>query len=773
MKPLLKWTGCLAAGLLASCQSSVEQADYQVIPMPHEIVAAQGSPFVLKSGVKILYPEGNAQMQRNAELLAEYLKTATGKDFAVEAGTEGKNVIVLALGVDNKNPEAYELKVAGEGVTVKGATEAGVFYGIQTLRKSLPVAVGANISLPAVDIKDAPRFAYRGAHFDTSRHFFTVDEVKTYIDMLALHNMNRMHWHFTEDQGWRIEIKKYPKLTEIGSKRSETVIGKNSGKYDGVPHEGFYTQEEAKEIVKYAAERFITVIPEIDIPGHMQAALASYPELGCTGGPYEVWKMWGVSEDVLCIGNDQSLKFLEDVFAELIEIFPSEYIHIGGDECPKVRWAQCPKCQARIKQLGLKSDAKHTKEERLQSYVISHVEKFLNEHGRQIIGWDEILEGGLAPNATVMSWRGEGGGIEAAKQHHDVIMTPNTYLYFDYYQSKDTDNEPLAIGGYLPVERVYSYEPMPKSLTPDEQKYIKGVQANLWTEYIPTFSHAQYMVLPRWAALAEVQWSAPEKKDYANFLSRLPRLIQWYDAEGYNYAKHVFDVTAEFTPNTTDGTLDITLNTLDDAPIHYTLDGSEPTAASPRAEGVVKVKENAVFSAKALRPTGDSRVLTEKICFSKSSMKPIVANQPVNNQYKFNGESTLVDGLKGNGNYKTGRWIAFFKNDMDVTIDLQQPTEISRVALSTCVEKGDWVFDARGLTVEVSADGKNFTKVASESYPAMKEDDKNGVYHHELTFDPVQARYVRVIAPTEQSMPAWHGGKGSPAFLFVDEIEIN
>lgn len=773
MKPLLKWTGCLAAGLLASCQSSVEQADYQVIPMPHEIVAAQGSPFVLKSGVKILYPEGNAQMQRNAELLAEYLKTATGKDFAVEAGTEGKNAIVLALGVDNKNPEAYELKVAGEGVTVKGATEAGVFYGIQTLRKSLPVAVGANISLPAVDIKDAPRFAYRGAHFDTSRHFFTVDEVKTYIDMLALHNMNRMHWHFTEDQGWRIEIKKYPKLTEIGSKRSETVIGKNSGKYDGVPHEGFYTQEEAKEIVKYAAERFITVIPEIDIPGHMQAALASYPELGCTGGPYEVWKMWGVSEDVLCIGNDQSLKFLEDVFAELIEIFPSEYIHIGGDECPKVRWAQCPKCQARIKQLGLKSDAKHTKEERLQSYVISHVEKFLNEHGRQIIGWDEILEGGLAPNATVMSWRGEGGGIEAAKQHHDVIMTPNTYLYFDYYQSKDTDNEPLAIGGYLPVERVYSYEPMPKSLTPDEQKYIKGVQANLWTEYIPTFSHAQYMVLPRWAALAEVQWSAPEKKDYANFLSRLPRLIQWYDAEGYNYAKHVFDVTAEFTPNTTDGTLDITLNTLDDAPIHYTLDGSEPTAASPRAEGVVKVKENAVFSAKALRPTGDSRVLTEKICFSKSSMKPIVANQPVNNQYKFKGESTLVDGLKGNGNYKTGRWIAFFKNDMDVTIDLQQSTEISRVALSTCVEKGDWVFDARGLTVEVSADGKNFTKVASESYPAMKEDDKNGVYHHELTFDPVQACYVRVIAPTEQSMPAWHGGKGSPAFLFVDEIEIN
>ena len=766
MKQLLKLTGCVAlAGLMSSCDSVQEEANYQIIPLPQEIVTSQVNPFILKSGVKILYPEGNEKMQRNAQFLADYLKTATGKDFSIEAGTEGKNAIVLALGSEVENPESYQLKVTDQGVTITAPTEAGVFYGIQTLRKSLPIALGADVALPAVEIKDAPRFGYRGAHFDVSRHFFTIDEVKTYIDMLALHNMNRLHW--------RLEIKKYPKLTEIGSQRSGTVIGRNSGEYDNTPYGGFYTQEQAKEIVDYAAERYITVVPEIDLPGHMLAALAAYPELGCTGGPYEVWRQWGVADDVLCAGNDQVLKFLEDVYGELIEIFPSEYIHVGGDECPKVRWEKCPKCQARIKALGLKSDKNHTKEERLQSFVINHIEKFLNDHGRQIIGWDEILEGGLAPNATVMSWRGESGGIEAAKQKHDVIMTPNTYLYFDYYQAKDTENEPFGIGGYLPMERVYSYEPMPASLTPEEQQYIKGVQANLWTEYIATFSHAQYMVLPRWAALCEVQWSTPDKKNYEDFLSRLPRLIKWYDAEGYNYAKHVFDVKAEFTPNPADGTLDITLTTIDNAPIHYTLDGTEPTSTSPVYDGALKIKENADFSAIAIRPTGNSRVVSEKIDFSKSSMKPIVANQPVNKQYEFKGVSTLVDGLKGNGNYKTGRWIAFRGNDMDVTIDFKQPTEISSVAISTCVEKGDWVFDTRGLSVEVSEDGTNFTKVASETYPAMKETDKNGVYDHKLTFTPVTAQYVKVIASPEKSIPEWHGGKSYPGFLFVDEITIN
>lgn len=773
MKNLLKMATAIAmTGWLCSCSGEKTAANYQVIPIPQEIVMAANGEFALNNNVKIIYPEGNEAMQRNAQYLAGYLKKATGKMYQIETGTEGKGNILLQVVSDVEKPEAYQLKVNAEGVVISGASEAGVFYGIQTLRKSIPVLENSTPVLSYVEISDAPRFDYRGAHFDVSRHFFTVEEVKSFIDMMALHNMNRLHWHITDDQGWRIEIKKYPLLTEIGSQRKETVIGHNSGEYDGKPYGGFYTQEEAREIVAYAAERYITVVPEIDLPGHMQAALAAYPQLGCTGGPYDVWTIWGVSDNVLCAGNDSVLTFIDDVLAEIIDIFPSEYIHIGGDECPKVKWKSCSKCQARIKALGIKSDDKHSKEEYLQSFIINHGEKFLNAHGRQMIGWDETLEGGLAPNATVMSWRGEGGGIEAAKQHHDVIMTPNTYLYFDYYQTKDTENEPMAIGGYLPLERVYSYEPMPRSLTQEEQKYIVGVQANHWTEYIPTFSQLQYMALPRWAALCEIQWSQADKKDYQNFLTRLPQLISLYQTEGYNYAKHVFDVTADFQANAETGVVEVRMKTIDDAPIHYTLDGTEPTSASPVADSVLSIKENCILQAVAVRPSGNSRIFSEKVVFSKSTCKSIVANQPVNKQYEFKGVSTLTDGLKGNGNYKTGRWIAFYRNDMDVTIDLQQPTEISSVAFSTCVEKGDWVFDVRGITIEVSDDGENFTKVFSEEYPEMKETDRNGLYEHKQTFAPVKTRYVHVLGLSERSIPAWHGGKGNFGFLFVDEIVI-
>ena len=770
MKQLLKLTGCVAlAGLMSSCGSVQEEANYQIIPLPQEIVTSQVNPFILKSGVKILYPEGNEKMQRDAQFLADYLKTATGKDFSIEAGTEGKNAIVLALGSEVENPESYQLKVTDQGVTITAPTEAGVFYGIQTLRKSLPIALGADVALPAVEIKDAPRFGYRGAHFDVSRHFFTIDEVKTYIDMLALHNMNRLHWHITDDQGWRLEIKKYPKLTEIGSQRSGTVIGRNSGEYDGKPYGGFYTQEEAKEIVAYAAERYITVIPEIDLPGHMQAALAAYPELGCTGGPYEVWRQWGVSEDVLCAGNDQVLKFLEDVYSELIEIFPSEYIHVGGDECPKVRWEKCPKCQARIKALGLKSDDKHSKEERLQSFVINHIEKFLNDHGRQIIGWDEILEGGLAPNATVMSWRGEKGGIEAAKQKHDVIMTPNTYLYFDYYQSTDTEHDPLAIGGYLPLERVYSFEPT-AGIPEEYKKYVTGVQANLWTEYIPTFSQVEYMVLPRMDALAEVQWTnAP--KDFKAFLPRLVRMTELYDRLGYNYAKHIFDIRASFTTDGDKGEIVVTLETEGSADIHYTLDGSEPTATSPKYEAPLRIKQNAEVKAVAVRPTGNSRIFSEKIDFNKATAKPVTLKVAPSRGYDFNGGPELTDGLSGNDNYKTGRWLGFQGKDLDAVIDLKEPTEFSKVSFNTNVVKGDWIMGAAGVTVKVSDDGQNFKEVASKVIPSLGKDDKDGLYPQEISFDPVKARYVEVIIKSDK-LPTWHGGAGNPAFLFVDEINL-
>ena len=769
---LLGWS--LAGLLMTACSNQpTTVANYEVVPMPLEINTTQQASFLLKSGVTVYYPAGNEKMQRNAEFLASYVKAQTGIELQVQAGEGGKEGIVLQLGLANDNPEAYQLKVDASQVVISSPSEAGVFYGIQTLRKAVDVAEGSNVELPAVEINDQPRFGYRGMMLDVGRHFFSMDEIKTYIDMMALHNINRFHWHLSEDQGWRIEIKKYPKLTEIGSMRKETVIGHNSGKYDGKPYGGFYTQEQAKEIVAYAAERYITVIPEIDLPGHMQAALAAYPELGCTGGPYEVWTQWGVSDNVLCAGNDQTIQFIKDVLAEIVEIFPSEYIHVGGDECPKVKWSTCPKCQARIKALGLKSDNKHTKEERLQSYVIHEAEEFLNSKGRKMIGWDETLEGGLAPNATVMSWRGEAGGIEAAKQHHDVVMTPNTYLYFDYYQSKDTETEPMAIGGYLPIERVYSYEPMPKSLSPEEQKYIVGVQANLWTEYIPDFKQVQYMVLPRMAALSESQWCAPEKKNYEAFLQRVSRLVNIYAKNGWNYATHIFDVMLDLKPNTETGTLDAVARTIDNAPIYYTLDGSEPTTASEKYTDVIKIDKPCTLRTVAIRPSGSSKITKDEISFSKSSMKPITMLQPINKQYEFTGATVLVDGMTGNMNYKTGRWIAFYTNDLEAVIDLKEATEISSMTLHTCVEKGDWIFDTRGITVSVSDDNQTFKEVASEAYPAMKESDPNQIYTHELKFDPVKTRYVKVKALSEQKIPSWHGGKGNPGFLFVDEIILN
>lgn len=759
--------------LLMSFKTPSKGIDYKVIPMPHSIeVINNQKPFSLSAKTIIRYTKGNAKLKKDAEFLASYIKEVTGLTLKVKEGNAA-NGINLSIKKNSDNPEGYQIEVNDKNISIIGDTEAGVFYGIQTLRKSLPVSDDKIIELPAVRITDAPRFSYRGAMLDVSRHFFPVDSVKRFIDMLALHNINRFHWHLSEDQGWRIEIKSRPELITKGSMRSETVIGRNSGKYDGKPYGGYYTQEQAREIVKYAADRNITVIPEIDMPGHMLAALTAYPELGCTGGPYSVWTQWGVSDDVLCAGNDATLKFIDDVLTEIIDIFPSYYIHVGGDECPKVRWKECPKCQARIKELGIKGDEKHTAEEKLQSFIINHAEKFLNSKGRQIIGWDEILEGGLAPNATVMSWRGEQGGIEAAKQKHDVIMSPNTYLYFDYYQTKDIDNEPLAIGGYLPIKTVYNYEPVPAMLNDEEKKHIKGVQANLWTEYIPTYSQVEYMELPRMAALSEVQWSDPKDKDYTAFLKRLPALVDIYNINKYNYATHIFDVNVDFAPNIETGKLDVVMSTIDETPIYYTLDGTEPTEKSNLYTSQLSLDKNASLRAAAIRPSGKSRVFKEELNISKASMKPITMLQPINKQYEYKGASTLIDGLKGNNNYKTGRWIAFYKNDMEAVIDLKKIEEISNISISTCVEKGDWVFDARGLEISVSDDGKTFRNVASEEYPAMKSDDRNGIYNHSLSFSPVKARYVKVKALSEHSIPEWHGGKGKFGFMFIDEIVLN
>lgn len=767
-------TGALAAmAFLLPSTAAGQTADFNIIPRPQQVNVSNDAPFTLSAKTVISLGTNSQDMKRNANMLASYIEQATGIRPTVGKSKNG-TAIVLTIDKTIANAEGYKLDADAKQIRIAGASAAGVFYGIQTLRKSLPLVNGkaSKVSIPAVHIADAPRFAYRGTHLDVSRHFVTADSVRQFIDMLALHNINRFHWHLTDDQGWRIEIKKYPLLTQIGSKRAQTVIGHNSGKYDGKPYSGFYTQKQIRDIVKYAADRYITIVPEIDLPGHMQAALAAYPDMGCTGGPYEVWQKWGVSDNVLCAGNDKTLTFIDNVLKEITKLFPSKYIHVGGDECPKTQWQKCPKCQARIKALNLEAKDGHSAEERLQSYIITHASNYLKSLGRNTIGWDEILEGGLAEGATVMSWRGESGGIAAAKQHHDVVMTPNSYLYFDYYQSLDKANEPLAIGGYLPLETVYSYEPMPKELTADEARHIIGVQANIWTEYMPTFKQMQYMALPRLAALSEVQWSQPALKDYTSLTNRLTEFTHLYDRLGYNYAKHLYNVAIHVDSDNKWREILIHMTTAGKAEIRYTLDGTEPTVNSTLYTGAIVLQKSAKIRAAAFRDGKRSSVTSQDISFNKATACPVELLQPTHKNYTYKGGATLTDGLLGDKGFGTGRWLGFSGNDLEAVIDLKQNTDVSSVSLNTCVDKGSWIFDARNIEVSVSADGKSFTKVASKSLPALEEQTPDNIYTYELTFPQTTTRYVKVTATSEHNIPEWHGGKGKPAFLFVDEISV-
>lgn len=538
MKKELAYVAILATCAMACTPRPAVEADYEVVPLPGEIsLRADAEPFRLNPKTRIV---ADSEQLVNARLFAEYVETLTGFTPQISDEAPDKNYIRLCSTLGGENADAYTLTVATDSIVVNGASDSGTFYGLQTLRKAVPGAGDYDVLYPAGTVSDAPLFAYRGAHFDTSRHYFSPDSVKIFIDMMAMHNMNRFHCHITDDQGWRLEIKSLPRLTEVGAKRPNTVIGWNTADYDSIPVDGYYTQAEVSDIIAYAADRHITIIPEIDLPGHMQAALAAYPELGCTGGPYEVWRRWGVSQDVLCAGNDSMYVFLDKVMDELSDLFPSEYIHIGGDECPKARWKECAKCQAKIRALGLKSDRHSSAEQKLQSHVMKHVADYLATKGRKAIGWDEILEGGCDTSTVIMSWRGVEGGIKAAKAGHDAIMTPAKYLYFDYKQSYDEGEPGAYYAKPLLLEQVYSYEPIPEEFTPEQAEHILGVQGNTWCEYIPSFRHAQYMTLPRFGALAELQWTS-SPKDFKAFKQRLSRLRKTYDAEGYNYRKEEFE----------------------------------------------------------------------------------------------------------------------------------------------------------------------------------------------------------------------------------------
>lgn len=534
--------------LFLTCLTAVgatEKADFaKVVPAPDKInYNPKGGDFTLSASTIINYTAGNADMERNAAFLAQYVKDMTKLELGKQAAKgKAKTGISLVLNAKAKlTPEAYEIVVDKRGVTVTGSTAAGVFYGVQAIRKSLPILQNAeNVEMPAAKVEASPRFAYRGMMLDCSRHFFPAKFVKKYIDMIALHSMNRLHWHISDDQGWRFEVPGYPRLTEVGSKRAQTVTGHNSELEDGVPYGGYYTDAEIRDIVKYAAERYVTIVPEVDMPGHMMAALAAYPELGCTGGPYKTGEFWGVYRDILCAGNEKVYTFIEKTLDHICDLFPGQYIHIGGDESPRVRWEKCPKCQAKIAEQGLTDKDGISKEARLQGYFAKRVQKYLEAKGRKIIGWDELLGCDVDTTATIMSWRGAEPGAQGAKLGHDVIMSPNNALYFDHYQSKDTGSEPPAIGGFSDVANVYNLEPVPAELAPSVKAHIKGVQANVWTEYIPYTNQVEYMVLPRMAALSEVQWLQPSEKNFEAFKKRVDSLRHIYELYGYNYAHHLW-----------------------------------------------------------------------------------------------------------------------------------------------------------------------------------------------------------------------------------------
>lgn len=503
-----------------------------IIPKPMSLISHPGN-FIITESTNLEFDPTNKKLVQ----IARFIKDNLNEYYHINLDTNSGNKKSIKLQINpslDLGTEGYSMTVNSDGVLISAPAPNGIFYGAQTLKQLLPANPANELSVPFVEIKDQPRFKWRGMMLDVGRHFYPVFYIKKLLDNMAMFKLNTFHWHLTEDQGWRIEIKKYPKLTEISSWRNQTVIGHNTDQYDGVEYGGFYTQDQIREIVKYAADRYITIVPEIEMPGHSTAALAAYPELGCTGGPYEVATRWGVFKDVYCAGKEQTFQFLEDVLDEVCDLFPSKYIHVGGDECPKDAWEQCPDCQQRIKDEGLKN------EHELQSYFIQRIEKYLNSKGKKLIGWDEILEGGIAPEATVMSWRGVKGGIEAAKLNHDVVMTPTTNCYFDFYQSKDKESEPLAQGGYLPMEKVYDYEPIPEELNKQESQHVLGAQANVWTEYITNIPHLEYMIFPRLCALSEVVWSPKDSKDFTDFQSRMEETYPLLKLYNINYCDHSY-----------------------------------------------------------------------------------------------------------------------------------------------------------------------------------------------------------------------------------------
>lgn len=735
------------------------QKPINVIPKPVKTTAINNK-FSLNPKTIIVANNTNSF---EVKFLKESIKQQTGLELITKNSHKIGSRIHLILEPDSQfpNKEAYQLNILGDRAVIYASSNQGLFYGIQTLLQLIPFTTNTTeIKLDNLMMDDIPKFQWRGMHLDVSRHFFSKEFIKKYIDYLAMYKMNTFHWHLTDDQGWRIEIKKYPKLTEVGAWRNGSMIGHYTDQtFDDIRYGGFYTQEEIKEIVAYAKERHITVVPEIEMPGHALAALASYPEFSCTGGPFEVGKTWGVLEDVFC-PKDETFTFLENILTEVIALFPSEYIHIGGDECPKVRWKSCPHCQKRIKDEKLKG------EHELQSYFIQRIEKFVNSKGRKIIGWDEILEGGLAPNAAVMSWRGTEGGIAAAKEKHFVVMSPGSHCYFDHYQG-EPKSEPIAFGGYTNVEKVYSFNPIPKELSEEESKYILGAQANVWTEYINTPEHVEYMVFPRIAALAEVLWGTSNPNEYKVFETRLIQHFERYEKKRINYSKAIFEVTSKVQP--AENGVAFELKSVNPSGIKYTTDGSEPNSNSISYEKPILVTSNQTIKA-AYFENGKAKSATieQPFFITKSTGKKIELEHQPHENYGIGGSFTLVDGMKGNPS-KFGRdWLGFWGKDLNATIDLGKSETISKISINTLLSEGSWIYYPKEIQFLVSNDGINYQSIQIISQKEI-ETKKGKVV---IEFPKLKAKFIKIVAINNGIIADGKPGAGSNSWLFVDEISV-
>lgn len=757
--------------LAVACNKRVV-ADYNVIPQVQYLSVKDGDVYVFDSSRKLVYD--NQDSRRSLELFAQDLEELVGIRPSVAAGTseDAKDNVYFTLGLQDGRKEAYSINVSSDGILVRAVAPEGIYRATRTLLKSVGTEKTSSVEFPSAELSDWPRFGYRGLMLDVSRHFSDVEMVKRTIDMLALHQLNIFHWHLTDDQGWRIEIKSHPELTEVGAWRDDTVVGRYLGgtdyPTDGKRHGGFYTQEQIREIVAYAKERYIEIIPEIDLPGHTSAVLAAYPQLGCEDKEYKVANRWGVIRDVLCAGNPASLDLFKDIMDEVCELFPGKYIHLGGDECVKDRWKACPKCQKKIRELGLKDVGRYSKEDYLQSWFMGEVASYVQSKGKRVIGWDEILEGVPMDDSVIMSWRGTEGGITAARMGHDVVMTPTSDMYFDQSQTLASQLEEIPVGGFINVMKVYSYEPLPASLTPEQQKHILGCQANVWCEYMPEERIRQYQMLPRLAALSEVQWTMPERKNYKDFLKRLPKMLSIYDHYGYNYAKHIFDVACSYSVNVEKGSLEVSLSTLGNDPIYYTLDGTSPQTKKAMLydDTPIVISSPSELKVSVLR---NGKFTKEETLFkldcNKATFKKVNISTTLNIMQAHLPHEILTDGIIGSLRCDDYRWMSC-TGRMSLVLDLGKSESFSRIGWVALNSQSENILVPQNVKIQISEDGKQYCTILD----IEKNHEIKAEQSVECISEEVGAQTARYIKMDFDSYK--YPDKTSPSWVFLSELIV-